>query len=150
MQSGLKAGQIKQAEPLIRQHLEYRLGQIISKVTIPVSIGFAMKDNMRVVGSSLDAVRDGVQLYKAASKLILDVNQQSSLGNMVVPTIIANWVAHYETGSGSSLDAYVLLDVLNNIEDFADSFKYDCACKQPPGTTIRKYYRSLSSKGCGC
>jgi hypothetical protein len=146
----LKAGQIKQAEPLIRQHLEYRLGQIISKVSIPVSIDFAMKDNMRVVGNSLDAIKEGVQLYKAAGRLVLDTNQQTALGNMVVPTIIANWVAHYETGSGSSLDAYVLLDVLKTIDDFADSFKYDCSCKQQPGKTIRKYYRSLSSKHCSC
>lgn len=146
----LKAGQIKQAEPLIRQHLEYRLGQIISKVSIPVSIDFAMKDNMRVVGNSLDAIKDGVQLYKAASRLVLNSNQQTALGNMVVPTIIANWVAHYETGSGSSLDAYVLIDVLKSIDDFADSFKYDCSCKQQPGKTIRRYYKNLSSKHCSC
>jgi hypothetical protein len=54
----LNAGQIKQAEPLIRQHLEFRLLQIISKVAIPVSLDFVIKDKM--VGNSLDAIKDGV------------------------------------------------------------------------------------------
>jgi DNA repair exonuclease SbcCD ATPase subunit len=146
----LNAGQIKQAEPLIRQHLEYRLIQIISKVGIPVSLDFAIKDNMKMVGHALDAIKDGVELYKAAGRLVLDPNQQAALGNMIVPAMIANWVSHYETGSGSSLDAYVLLDVLKSCEDFADSFKYDCSCKQQPGKTIRKYYKTLSSKHCNC
>lgn len=88
-----------------------------------------------------------IDLYKAAGRLVLDANQQATLGTMIVPGIIANWVSHYETGSGSSLDAYVLLDVLKAIDDFAHHFKYDCSCKQQPGKTIRKYYRSLSSKG---
>lgn len=143
----LKAGQIKQAEPLIRQHLEYRLMQIISKVGIPVSLDFAIKDNMKMVGNALDAIKAGVELYKAAGWLVLDANQ---LGTMIVPAMIANYVSHYETGSGSSLDAYVLLKVLQDAEDFADSFKYDCSCKQQPGKTIRKYYKSLSSKHCNC
>jgi DNA repair exonuclease SbcCD ATPase subunit len=146
----LKAGQIKQAEPLIRQHLEYRLVQIISKASIPVSLDFAIKDNMKMVGNALDAIKNGVELYKAANQLVLDPKQQAALGNMIVPAIIANWVSHYETGSGSSLDAYVLLDVLKACEDFADSFKYDCSCKQLPGKTVRRYYRNLSSKGCNC
>lgn len=146
----LKAGQIKQAEPLIRQHLEFRLLQIISKVAIPVSLDFAIKDNMKMVGNALEAIKDGVELYKAAGRLVLDANQQAALENMIVPGIIANWVSHYETGSGSSLDAYVLLDVLKTCDDFADSFKYDCSCKQQPGKTIRKYYKSLSSKHCSC
>jgi hypothetical protein len=146
----LKTGQVKQAEPLIRQHLEYRLLQIISKVAIPVSLDFAIKDNMKMVGNALDAIKDGVELYKAASRLVLDASQQAALGTMVVPAMIANWVSHYETGSGSSLDAYVLLDVLQCCEDFADRFKYDCGCKQQPGKTIRRYYKSLSSKACSC
>jgi hypothetical protein len=81
---------------------------------------------------------------------VLDANQQAALGNMIVPGIIANWVSHYETGSGWSLDAYVLLDVLKTCDDFADSFKYYCACKQPLGQRIRRYYKSLSSKHRKC
>jgi hypothetical protein len=105
---------------------------------------------MTSLGHALDAIKDGVDLYKAAGRLVLDANQQAALGNMIVPAMIANWVSHYETGSGSSLDAYVLLDVLKSCEDFADSFKYECSCKQQPGKTIRKYYKSLSSKHCNC
>ena len=146
----LKAGQIKQAEPLIRQHLEFRLLQIISRVSVPVSLDFAIKDNMKMVGNALEAIKDGVELYKAAGRLVLNVNQQAALGNMIIPGIIANWVSHYETGSGSSLDAYVLLDVLKTCDDFADSFKYDCSCKQQPGKKIRRYYKSLASKHCNC
>ena len=146
----LKAGQTKQAEPLVRQHLEYRLLQIISKVNIPVSLDFAIKDNLKMVGNALDAIKDGVELYRAANRLVLDPQQQASFGAMIVPAIIANWVAHYETGSGSSLDAYVLLGVLKSCEDFADCFKYDCSCKQSSGNTVRRYYRNLSSKACNC
>jgi DNA repair exonuclease SbcCD ATPase subunit len=146
----LNAGQTKQAQPLVRQHLEYRLIQIISKVNIPVSLDFAIKDNMKMVGNALEAIKDGVELYKAANRLILDSQQQAALGTMVVPALIANWVSHYETGSGSNLDAYVLLGVLKSCEDFADCFKYDCSCKQPPGKTIRRYYKNLASKGCNC
>jgi hypothetical protein len=146
----LNAGQIKQAEPLIRQHLEFRLLQIISKVSIPVSLDFAIKDNMKMVGNALEAIKDGVELYKAAGRLVLDANQQATLGSMIVPGVIANWVSHYETGSGSSLDAYVLLDVLKTCDDFAGSFKYDCSCKQQPGKSIRRYYKTLASKHCNC
>ena len=135
---------------LVRQHLEYRLIQIISKVNIPVSLDFAIKDNMKMVGNALEAIRDGVELYKAANRLILDPQQQASLGTMIVPALVANWVSHYETGSGSNLDAYVLLGVLKSCEDFADCFKYECSCKQPPGKTVRKYYKNLLSKGCSC
>jgi DNA repair exonuclease SbcCD ATPase subunit len=146
----LNAGQIKQAEPLIRQHLEYRLIQIISQVAIPVSLDFAIKDNMKMVGNALHAIKDGVELYKAAGRLVLDAKQQAALGNMIVPAMIANWVSHYESSSGSSLDAYVLLDVLRSCENFTDSFKYECSCKQQPGKTIRRYYKSLSNKHCSC
>jgi len=105
---------------------------------------------VQLVDFSVKLITDGVELYKAAGRLVLDPNQQAALGNMIVPAMIANWVSHYETGSGSSLDAYVLLDVLKSCEDFADSFKYDCSCKQQPGKTIRKYYKTLSSKHCNC
>ncbi len=145
----LSSGQTKQAELLIRRHLEFRVLQIISKVAVPVCLDFAIKDNMKMVGNALGAIKDGVELYKAAGRLVLDVNQQAALGIVIVPGIVANWVSHYVTGSGSSLDAYVLLDVLKTVDAFADSVKYDCSCQQP-GKTILRYYKSLSSKHCKC
>ncbi len=146
----LNAGQTKEASPLLRQHLEFRLVQIISKVSIPVPLDFAIKDTVQMVGNCLDAIKESVDVYKAAGRLILTPQQQTDIGTMHVPSLISNWVSHYGTGSTASFDPYVLLGVLKTCEDFADCFKYDCSCKQPPGKTIRRYYKNLSSKGCSC
>ena len=146
----LNAGQTKEASPLLRQHLEFRLVQIISKVNIPVPLDFAIKDTQQMVGNALDAIKESVDVYKAAGKLILTTQQQTDIGTMHVPSLISNWVSHYGTGSTASFDPYVLLGVLKTCEDFADCFKYDCSCKQPAGKTIRRYYKSLVAKGCSC
>lgn len=145
----LKAGQVKQAEPLIRQHLEYRLLQVIGKVNIPVPLDFAIKDHLKMVSNCLDAIKESLDLHKAAGQLILTPQQQHELDTMLIPALIANWVNHYETASGASLDPYVLLGVLDTCEKYADSFKFDCTCLNP-GTVTRRYYRTLASKGCKC
>jgi len=56
----LAAGQVGQAEPLIRQYLEYKLLQIIRKADVPVPIDFAMKDHTHMVSNCLDAIMDAV------------------------------------------------------------------------------------------
>ena len=60
----LSAGQISQAEPLIRQYLEFKLQQIIRRVDIPVPIDFAIKDTNRMVSNCLDAITSAVDLHK--------------------------------------------------------------------------------------
>jgi hypothetical protein len=139
----LDAGQVKEAKPLIRQYLEYRLTQIISKVGIPVPMDFAIKDTMKMVSNSLNAIEAAVKLHKAASSLILDAQQIRDLSTIHVPALIGNWVTHYETSSGTSVTPPVLKGVLTTIDKFAECFRYDDTSSTPP---MRKWYSSLSSR----
>lgn len=139
----LSAGQVSQAEPLIRQYLEYKLQQIIRKVDIPVPIDFAIKDTSRMVSNCLDAITSAIELHKKAGTLILDAQQVLDFDTSHVPAIVGNWVSHYETGSGSSLSASVLGGVVTSIDALAECFMYDDTSS---GSTVRRWYRSLSKR----
>jgi hypothetical protein len=139
----LSAGQISQAEPLLRQYLEFKLQQIIRKVDIPVPIDFAIKDTNRMVSNCLDAVISAVGLDKKAGSLVLDAKQVGDPNTAHVPAIIGNWVSHYETGSGSSRSAAVLSGVLTSIDALTECFRCD---DDSSGSTVRKWYRSLASR----
>jgi hypothetical protein len=139
----LSAGQTTQAEPLIRQYLEFALQQIIRKVNIPVPIDFAMKDQSRMVSNCLEAIKVHTELHKSASTLVLDANQVTNLDTVHVPAIVGNWVSHYETGAGSSLSAPMLQGIVQSIDALADCFRYDDTTATP---VVRKWYRSLSSR----
>lgn len=139
----LAAGQVSQAEPLIRQYLEYKLQQIIRRVDVRVPIDFAIKDTSRMVSNCLDAITSSVDLHKLAGTLILDAQQIADLDTVHVPAIVGNWVSHYETGSGSSLSAPVLSGVVASIDALAECFRYD---DSSGGAVARKWYKSLSSR----
>ena len=138
----LSAGQVSEAEPLIRQYLEYKLQQIIRRVAIPVPIDFAIKDTNRMVGNCLDAIKEAIDLHDRAGTLVLDAHQKLDHGNVHVPAIVGNWVSHYETGSGSSLSAAVLSGVVTSIDALSECFRYD---DNSSGNTVRKWYSSLSN-----
>ena len=139
----LSAGQVSQAEPLIRQYLEYKLQQIIRKIGVAVPIDFAIKDTSRMVGRSLDAINSAVDLHKRAGTLVLDSQQIQDLDSAHVPAIVGNWVSHYETGSGSSLSAPALRGVISSIDALAECFKYDDTSS---GSRVRKWYRALDRR----
>ena len=139
----LDAGQVSQAEPLIRQYLEYKLLQIIRKVDIPVPIDFAIKDTTRMVGNCLGAITSAISLHKKAETLVLDKQQIQGIGVSSVPAIIGNWVSHYETGSGNSFSAQMLGGVINSIDDLAECFKYDDTSS---GSTVRRWYKALDKR----
>jgi len=139
----LSAGQVSQAEPLIRQYLEYKLQQIIRKVCIPVPIDFAIKDTSRMVSNCLDAISSAIDLHKRAGTLVLEPGQVQDIDTAHVPAIVGNWVSHYETGSGSSLSAPVLSGVISAIDALAECFRYD---DTSGGATRRKWYKSLSQR----
>jgi len=143
IESLLSAGQVTQAEPLIRQYLEYKLQQIIRRVDIPVPIDFAIKDTSRMVSNCLDAITSAIRLHKKAGSLVLDAQQVQDIDTSHLPAIVGNWVSHYETGSGSSLSALALGGVMRSIDALAECFKYDDVSKRPP---LRKWYRSLSKR----
>ncbi len=139
----LSAGQVSQAQHLIRQYLEYKLQQIIRRVAIPVPIDFAIKDSSRMVSNCLDAITDAVQLHDRAGNLILDQQQKQDLNTVHVPAIVGNWVSHYETGTGSGLSAPVLAGIVQSIDILAECFRYDDSSS---GQVVRRWYRSLSSR----
>ena len=143
----LNDGDIHHAEPLIRQYLEYKVIEIIKKVKIPVSLDFSIRDNRKMVNNGLDAIKAAMDLHKSGNNLALEPTQISDFDNIHVPALIANWVNHYATGSSASLSPYVLMGVLDTIDDVSDCFKYDCNCS---GTVRRRFYRKLSSKACSC
>ena len=139
----LDAGQISLAEPLIRQYLEYKLQQIIRRVDIPVPIDFAIKDTKRMVSNCLEAITCAIELHKKAETLVLSEQQFVDIDTSHVPAIIGNWVSHYETGSGSSLSALVLIGVIDSIDALAECFKYD---DQSGDSTVRRWYKSLDNR----
>jgi len=139
----LDAGQVAQAEPLIRQYLEYKLQQIIRKVGVPVPIDFAIKDQSRMVSNCLDAITAAVKLHKQAGTLVLESQQVNDLDTAHVPALIGNWVSHYETGTCSSLSAPMLKGVISIIDDLAECFRFD---DNSGGSVTRRWYRSLSRR----
>jgi len=140
--SHLSSGQIDVGAPLVRQYLEFQLSQIISKVRIPVPPDYAIKSDNKTVGNALDVIKNALQLHLQAGMLVLDQQQQTDFNNRHVPAIIANYVSHYETGSGTPITAHVLLGILQSIDDLVECFKYDDT-QNPPQ---RKWYRSLSQR----
>lgn len=143
----LQAGQIDQAEPLVRQYLEFKLLEIIQKVNIPVPVDFSIRDDRKMVQNCLNAITFAVDLHSGASRLILTSAQQTATSNTLIPSIVANWLSHYSTGVTSSFSPHVLLGVLSSIDLIADCFMYDCSCS---GGIQRRYYKSLSTKHCTC
>lgn len=143
----LRAGQVEQAEPLIRQYLEFKLQQIIRKANIQVPFDFAVRDDRKQVQLCLDAIAGQLDIYEAAGKLILEQQQLVDIRTHHVPAIMGNWLSHYATGVTASLTPHVLLNVLDNIDRLADCFMYDCSCR---GSVQRRFYRDLASKQCGC
>ena len=139
----LSAGQVTQAEPLIRQYLEYKLLQIIRKVDIPVPIDFAIKDTSRMVNNCLDAITSAIELHKKAGTLALDAKQVQDIDTSHVPAIVGNWLSHYETSSGSSLSAPALGGVITSIDALAECFQYN---KTSGGSTVRKWYKALNRR----
>ncbi|MCY4587352.1 MAG: AAA family ATPase [Bryobacterales bacterium] len=139
----LSAGQVTQAESLIRQYLEYKLQQIIRRVDIPVPIDFAIKDTSRMVRNCLDAITSAIELHKKAGTLALGEQQIQDIDTSHVPAIVGNWVSHYETGSGSSLSAPALGGVITSIDELAECFRYD---DTSGGSSVRRWYKALDRR----
>ncbi len=145
--SFLGAGNIDDAEPLIRQYLEFKLLKIIRSVQIPVPIDFAIRSDRKMVSNSIEAIREAVDLKTACGQLILTADQARDLSTVHMPALMANWVAHYETMSTSSIAPMVLSGVLDSIDKYVSCFEYQCSCT---GTPKPRFYKSLSEKACTC
>ena len=145
----LSTGQTDAAHPWIRQYLELVVLQLIRKVGISVPLDFAMDDNKKMVQNALDAIAKDVDLHQTSSTLILDAMQVSQLSNTLVPALISNYCAHYNTAAFAGLTKHVLNGVLDDIDALAECFKYDCTCLNA-GSTTKRFYRNLRTKRCSC
>jgi hypothetical protein len=134
----LNAGQIDIGEPFVRQYLEYKLGQIINRLEIPVPPDYATRGDKRTLSTYVDAITSAVAIYQAAHRCVLSAQQITDLQNHHLPSIMANYVSHYETGAGNPFNAYALLGVLQSVDALAD-----CFCWTDPANNQRKYYRRL-------
>ena len=139
----LSAGQISEAEPIVRQYLEYKLQQIIRKVNISVPLDFAIKDTSKMVSNCLAAIKEAIDLHQKAGTLVIETQQVQDVLNSHVPAIVSNWVSHYATGGSSSFSAPVLNGVITSIEAISECFKYDDTSSSP---MARRWYKSLSQK----
>lgn len=134
----LNAGQVDIGEPIVRQYLEYKLGQIITRLEVPVPPDYATRGDKRTLSTYVDAITSAVSLYQAAGRCVLSAQQIADLQNHHGPSIMANYVNHYETGAGNPFNAYALLGVLQSVDALAD-----CFCMSDPVTNQRRYYRRL-------
>jgi hypothetical protein len=139
-QQHLNAGQVDIAAPFVRQYLEYKLGYIISKLEVPVPPDYVTRASNRTVSTYLEAIGDMIDLYQAANKCVLAPQQVKDFKNTHAPAVIANYVSHYETGTGAPIGAYALLGVLQTIDALADCFMWTDTAKTPPE---KRYYRRL-------
>lgn len=139
----LTAGQLEAGKPWVRPYLECMLMEVIRNLNIPVPLEFSVKDRRRMIQNCLNAINDAVNLHVAAGDIVLDATQLSDMQNTHLTALIANYVSHFETGSGGSISAPVLLGVLDSVDKFADCFKYDFIDPTTGGTS-RRYYKSLS------
>ncbi len=137
-QQYLNAGQVDIGEPFVRQYLEYKLGQIITRLAVPVPPDYATRGDKRTLSTFTDAILGAVSLYQAAGRCVLTAQQIADLQSRHVPTIMTNYVSHYETGVGNPFNAYALLGVLQSVDDLADCFMWT-----DPTNGQKKYYRTL-------
>ncbi|MDO9117582.1 MAG: AAA family ATPase [Nitrospira sp.] len=140
-QQHLNAGQIDIGAPFLRQYLECKLAQIISRLVIPVPPDYATRGDRRTLSTYIEAITEAVTLYQAAGRCVMSAQQISDLQNHHAPSIVGNFVSHYETGAGTPFNAYALLGVLQSIDDLAGCFTYI-----DPTNGQKKYYRQLDRR----
>ncbi|KYK44770.1 hypothetical protein A1D31_35930 [Bradyrhizobium liaoningense] len=138
--SQLSAGQIDLGSPFLRQYLEYKLGQIISKLEIPCPPDYATRGDKRTLSTYIDAITDAIDLYQAANRCVLTPAQMNDIKSTHVPSIVTNFVSHYETGAGTPFNAHALLGVLQSIDDLADCFTWTDNSGRAP---VKRFYRRL-------
>jgi hypothetical protein len=141
--SHLNAGQVDIGSPLVRQYLEYKLSQIITRLRVPVPPDYATRGDRRTLSTYLTAITTAVELFVQADRCVLSPQQVNDLTARHGPTIMANFVNHYETGVGTPFNAYALIGVLQSIEDLVNCFTYQDATQTP---LIMKFYQRLDQK----
>lgn len=133
----LMAGQVDSAKEGVRQYLEFRLNEVISKLRIPVPLDIAFNDGKQLSSEYLNAIESAVRLHQAANSLVLTPTQVTGL-NANMTTIVGNYLSHWGTGQALAYSGQALLGVMQAIDDYCDCFKHT-----PPGSSAPIYYRAL-------
>ena len=124
----------------VRQYLEYRLSDLISRLRIPVPVDVAFNDNKQLASEFLNAIEAAVKLNQAANRLVLDATQVSGLNaNMV--TIVGNFLSHWGTGQTLSFTGASLLGVMQAIDAYCDCFTFE-----PTPGAARQPYKTLQQR----
>lgn len=140
-QQYLNAGQVDIGEPFVRQYLEYKLGQVITRLGVLVPPDYATRGDKRTLSTYMDAITSAVGLYQAANRCVLTAQQVSDLQNRHATAIMSNYVSHYESGAGTPFNAYALLGVLQSVDALAACFTW-----VDPSDGQTKYYRALDRR----
>ncbi|HKX79702.1 MAG TPA: AAA family ATPase [Novosphingobium sp.] len=136
----LNAGNTADAAPRIRQYLEFKLEEIISKCKISVPIDIAMSDDSHVCSNLLKAINSQIKLHQAANQLVMEATQVSGMDSATA-TIVSNYLSHWSSGQTQAFSAGALLGVMAAINSLADCFKF----APNPGDPL-VYYHSLSRR----
>lgn len=119
----LEAGDTSSAKSLMRQYLESQLLEVIRKTNIPVPLDLAARDDRKMVGNCLDAIRAHVRLRTDAGSIHMSAEELVALESIHVPAFMANWVTHFETGSSDDIDELMLRSLVRTVDEFVDLFK---------------------------
>lgn len=138
--SMLQAGQVDFAKEGVRQYLEYRLSDLISRLRIPVPVDVAFNDNKQLAGEFLNAIEAAVKLHQAAGTLVLEPPQVSGL-NATMVTIVGNFLSHWGTGQTLSFTGASLMGVMLAIDSYCDCFTFE-----PTPGAPRVFYRTLHQR----
>jgi hypothetical protein len=138
--SMLQAGQVDFAKEGVRQYLEYRLSDLISRLRIPVPVDVAFNDNKQVANEFLQAIDAAVRLHQAAGSLVLEPSQVTGL-NANMATIVGNFLSHWGTGQTLSFSGPSLLGVMQSIDQYCECFRFE-----PNPGAQRQFYKSLNQR----
>lgn len=137
----LNTGNVIDAAPRIRQYLEFKLEEVINKVSIAVPIGIAFSDDKHMAQNLINAIKAAVDLHQAANRLVMEPAQVAGLGTAVA-TITANYLSHWATGQTQAFSAGSLRGVMQAIDDVARCFQFE----DPVGSGKYSYYKTLNRR----
>lgn len=135
----INSGNTDDAALRIRQYLELKLNEIICKVNIPIPHSIVFSDDTHMANNLIKAIKNAIDLYQAAGRLILPSAQISTI-NTLIAIIVGNYLSHWSTGQAQAFTASALKGVMQTIDDFARCFQFE----NPVGSGQYCYYRSLS------
>src|SRR5690606_9891844 len=85
---------------------------------------YATRGDRRTLSTYMGAITAAIGLYQQAGRIVMTPQQIADLQGHHAPSIMSNYVSHYESGLGTPFNAYALLGVLQSIDSFAECFMW--------------------------